>query len=310
MNEFGATLLLRNSLVDGNVARVTPPVGRFAAGGGVFTRAGSTLTIDASVVRGNTVEYSTSVPSDDPCSGFAQAGGIKIGGDESTTVTVRGSTISDNRVLAQATAGEVVAFAGGIDADGSLVMRNSAVNGNRVTGTSPDGAFVDGGGLELEGPVTIRNVEVRGNTLAATTFAGQASSEGAGLSAGTESATIEGSLIADNSATSTASGGTAIVEGAGLVNAGSLALRHAAVSGNTGTAIGSSGGAKGGGIWNGDLGYPPPVALLLDHVTVSGNALTGSAGLPLHGGGIFTEFPITLDHSLVAGNTPDECYGC
>jgi hypothetical protein len=46
------------------------------------TRKGSTLILEGSRVDANTVDYSTSVPSDDRCSGFAQAGGIKVEGDE------------------------------------------------------------------------------------------------------------------------------------------------------------------------------------------------------------------------------------
>jgi hypothetical protein len=41
------------------------------------------------------------------------------------------------------------------------------------------------------------------------------------------------------------------------------------------------------------------------------NALEGSTGVTLQGGGIFTlGFPLTLTSSLVKHNTPDDCFGC
>lgn len=308
MNEFGATVSIRNSQVDDNVARVTPPVGRFAAGGGIFTRKGSTLAIASTRVNGNTVDYSTSVPSGD-CSGFAQAGGIKIGGDETTTATVRDSAISDNAVLAQSSNGDTVAFAGGIDADGSLVLQNSAVTANRVTATGPEGVFLDGGGLELEGPVAIRNVDVSANTLEATTASGLASAEGAGVLAGTDSATISNSLIAANSATSTASSGTAVAQGGGLANVGQTTVRRTLVTGNNVHATGGNGVAQGGGVWNGTFGGPPPTLSLLDSAILH-NSASGSPGIAVAGGGVYSDFPLTVLNTVIAGNTPDQCVGC
>jgi len=44
---------------------------------------------------------------------------------------------------------------------------------------------------------------------------------------------------------------------------------------------------------------------------VEGNVLAGSSGVAVQGGGIFTPgFPVTLDHSRVAHNAPDDCFGC
>mgnify|MGYP001063496178 CR=1 FL=1 len=46
--------------------------------------------------------------------------------------------------------------------------------------------------------------------------------------------------------------------------------------------------AQGGGIWNGVLFVPPDSPLTLVNSQVTGNVLTGSAGIALSGGGIFT----------------------
>ena len=69
--------------------------------------------------------------------------------------------------------------------------------------------------------------------------------------------------------------------------------------------------AQGGGIWNGVLFVPPDSPLTLVNSQVTGNVLTGSAGIALSGGGIFTSgFPLTLQHSVVAHNAPDDCVEC
>ena len=40
------------------------------------------------------------------------------------------------------------------------------------------------------------------------------------------------------------------------------------------------------------------------------NRVSGSAAIEVEGGGIFTDFPITLDASRVAKNSPAQCSGC
>jgi hypothetical protein len=52
------------------------------------------------------------------------------------------------------------------------------------------------------------------------------------------------------------------------------------------------------------------VRLALVDSAVTGNTLTASAGITMQGGGLFTLFPVTLTDSVVAGNVPDQCYGC
>jgi hypothetical protein len=52
------------------------------------------------------------------------------------------------------------------------------------------------------------------------------------------------------------------------------------------------------------------VQLRLADSAVTHNTLTASLGIMLQGGGLFTTFPVTLKNSLVAQNSPDDCYGC
>ena len=68
----------------------------------------------------------------------------------------------------------------------------------------------------------------------------------------------------------------------------------------------------GGGIFDARVSDGPPGGpLTLVHSSVIGNTLTGGAGLTIQGGGIYIrKRPLTLNHSVIAGNSPDQCDGC
>jgi hypothetical protein len=53
----------------------------------------------------------------------------------------------------------------------------------------------------------------------------------------------------------------------------------------------------------------PAVHLSVERTTVTHNALTGSGSVTRQGGGLFTAIPIILNHSLIAENVPDNCFG-
>jgi hypothetical protein len=56
---------------------------------------------------------------------------------------------------------------------------------------------------------------------------------------------------------------------------------------------------------------PPGGPLVLQNSNVTGNVLTGTAGLTLQGGGLYTSGePLTRTNSMIALNTPDDCFGC
>jgi hypothetical protein len=314
LNERFATLALHDVVVSGNTAYVVPPNGRFAAGGGIFTRHGSSLTIDHSAVLRNTVDYRTAVPAETPdCGGIANGGGIKIGGGPSTNVTIVDSTISQNSVRATSVNGDLIAFGGGIEDDGTLAVTTTTIADNHVTGTGPADVFLDSGGIEVFDPgvATISGARITGNTVAAVAGGEALAQGGAMLAAGTQPITIDDSVIAGNSATSRSLSGAAEVEGAGLLNGGLLQLDRVHVSDNAGSARGGSGQAQGGGIWNGslpDTGFS--VALTGHNVSVTRNALQASAGLPIQGGGLYAALPAALLESIITKNAPDDCFGC
>ena len=51
--------------------------------------------------------------------------------------------------------------------------------------------------------------------------------------------------------------------------------------------------------------------LVLQSSNLTANALTGGAGLILRGGGLYLENePLTFANSVIANNSPDQCFGC
>jgi len=81
------------------------------------------------------------------------------------------------------------------------------------------------------------------------------------------------------------------------------------VVGNSVTATGAGGVAQGGGVWDGTFGGPPPTLTVLDSAIVR-NSASGSAGIAVHGGGLYADFPVTVQRTLLTGNAPDQCFGC
>jgi hypothetical protein len=68
--------------------------------------------------------------------------------------------------------------------------------------------------------------------------------------------------------------------------------------------------AQGGGIFNGDVGNGVPTLALINSA-ITHNSLTGSTpGITVQGGGLYTTVPVTLTNSIIAQNTPDQCFGC
>jgi hypothetical protein len=98
------TLTLRGSAVTGNRAVVGLPNGRFTDGGGIYD--GGALTIQNSVISGNTSTVTAAVPSMFPFDVHqeANAGGIDL--DEDSSATIARSTIKDNTVSAVNTVGD------------------------------------------------------------------------------------------------------------------------------------------------------------------------------------------------------------
>jgi hypothetical protein len=278
---------LRHSWVIGNRSAVSAPNGRFAEGGGLGDD--GTLTIDDSVVSGNSADARTDMPSTVPTDIETEAvgGGIRITAVAGAGATITGTTISHNNVNATNAGGDASATSGGLDADGKLVLVDSAVDRNMVRASVPSSGSLAGavfGGLEIgiSGVATIRNSSVTGNVLTAVSPTGAANVAGGGI----------GNL------------------------SGQLTIGRTRVVGNRGGADGVGGLALGGGILNVDFGGGPPELTLSDSV-VTANRLTAPSAITPRGGGIFSAdvfsndpVPFTLIRTVVAGNKPDQCVGC
>jgi hypothetical protein len=314
---------MTSTRLSGNRAIAAAPNGRFAEGGAVFARLDFTgsdaLKINNSTVTGNSASLTTNLPKSAGGQLIqlgANSGGIHVGNGVPTTVDH--TAIAGNAVRSTDLRGEAV----GIDAamivgDSPLTMRNSTICGNtlfsRVATTVDAGA--GGNALELDGGGTITNTRITGNSTTLVSPRGVAGNAGAGLvmlnfNNDARLVTVRGGVISGNTAVATTSTGSATSQGAGIFNDGLLDLDGVQVSGNTGKATGPTGVAQGAGIWNGADISGPPVRLALNNTKVTGNSLTGSPGFTVQGAGLFTEFPVTLRHSLIARNTPDQCFGC
>jgi hypothetical protein len=310
------TVTLTNSKVTGNSAIAAVPNGRFAEGGGIFADPGVQLEISGSVVSNNTASLTSTFPFDvgggDTLDMNANGGGIHVGDD--STVTIENAELNGNTVSVDDSNGEPYAFDAALHpGSGPLVLRNVTIADNHVVATVASTADVgpSGSAIDIVGPSTVTNVQITGNTTTVTSGSGTAGANGAVYAGSTaQPAVITNSVIRGNSVKASSTGGPAVVLGSGLVNDGLLTLRNVLVSDNVGVASGATGFAGGGGIWNGSLFNSPPIELTLEYTNVMHNTLSASPGLTVQGGGMFTAFPVTLNNSRIANNTPDQCYGC
>lgn len=282
-----ATLTVRHSVVSGNRVAVSPPNGHNTDGGGIASH--GVLTLEDSIVRDNRSEVDASAPSSFFSGDFteANAGGLYLAPGSSTTISR--SKISGNGVHSTNAAGDASAEAAGIDAEGTLLLTDSTVEGNTAVATVPavSGflAETDGGGMQVRGNVSVR--------------------------------TVRDSRITNNSLISTSESGQALASGGGIASiSGDLTLERTVVTMNSASATGVGGFNLGGGIVNILFGGGPPELTLADTV-ITANRLTAGEGVLSQGGGLFTAdpftgdpFPIAMSTTVIAGNQPDQCVGC
>jgi hypothetical protein len=301
-------LTISNSVISGNQVSTSAPNGRFANSGGIFVIGGS-LSMSASSVTNNSATLNAAMPNSVDTQ--AVAGGIHIG-DQTTGGFIRNSTVSGNSANMTNTAGDANAFSGGVHTDTTVALSNDTITNNTVTasalGLSGGNAAGDSGAGEWAGTVT--NTRVTGNTVSASSVAGDANADaGAAVFAGS----IANSIVSDNHVQASSPFGTATDHGGALVIADVVDLRNTTVGGNTADTTGQGGLAQGGGIFDIDdsgNGGPGGGLLTLINSRVTDNVLSGSPAITLQGGGIYTTNPVSVLNSLIAGNVPDQCFGC
>jgi hypothetical protein len=311
-------LTLTGSRVTGNRAIAAVPNGRYAEGGGIFTDEGIALTVSDSSISDNTASLTSTLPFDvgggNTLDMNANGGGVHVG--DGSTVRIDGTLIRDNLVNIDDPNGEPYGFDSGLHpGDSALVLRNSAIIGNRLVARVGSSADVgpSGTAVDINGPATVSNLLVTGNSVVVTSDKGSAEAASAGVYTGdleSTTAVISNMVDSGNRTTAWSNSGSARIFGVGLLNEGRLILKNSVISDNVGVLHGHPGVAQGGGIWNGSLFDPTPNVLSLDGTTVVRNTLSGNAGATLQGGGIFTTVPITVQASHISHNSPDDCVGC
>ena len=241
------SLTTGNLTLDQSVVTGNSTTGNGAYGGGIW--ASSVVTLTNSNVSGNSTTGSS-----------AEGGGIWT----YSAATLAQSTVSGNSTVGSGAGG------GGIWARGSVTLTQSTVNGNSTTG----GYALGGGIYSREGGVTLTNSTVSGNSTAGS-FAG-----GGGLVAH-GNVTLTGSTVSGNRTMGDEASG-------GGISGGTMMLTRSTVSGNsTGGFVAFGGGIAAGG----------PMTLIQS--TISGNSTTGSYS---DGGGIWAFGNVTLTETTVTNN--------
>jgi len=310
ITSFLGPLTISGSAIYGNQASATGPNGRFAEGGAIAATGGS-VTLNDSSVTDNTARLEALLPNS--VEQLANGGGLHVAGDVSKA-TITNTTISGNSVSMTNSIGDAEAFAGGIlvDIGVDFTMSNSVVSGNSVSSRTLAGSAGDAEGDSGAGALlgTISNTRFTANSVRATSAAGNAAAFAGAL---IDFGSITNSVLSHNQVH--ASSPTGIVFAAGgaiVVDEPGLTLRNTEVSGNTVDANAASGSAQGGGIFDAPIEDGPPGGpLTLLASAITGNALSGSPGVSLQGGGLYLQGQmLTLRHSEIAHNVPEDCFGC
>jgi hypothetical protein len=316
------TVSIDGVTITGGVTRSSPESvpftgqeGVFAAGGGIEIppnadfSGGATVTISNSLITGNRVAPSDTVPFGPRCPGGGNcpfAGAFGGGIDSWGTLSLANTTVSDNRV-GSASGLSLLAS----DAEGAgirswladLTISNSVVSGNQAAAAVPNGRFAGPGGIFFGGgTLTITNSFVTSNsaTLAAALPSSvqlAAATGGIHIEGNAHAATINNSTISGNSAMMTNSVGDATAFSAGLqTDTGVVTLNNDVVTDNrvSATALGNSTGNGGVGEIGGTLNNVRLTGNTVDVSSATGNA-TAEAGAIIFDGG-------TITNSLIRNN--------
>jgi hypothetical protein len=360
------TVSISGVTITGGVTRSSPESvacageeGVFAAGGGIEVPprtdpggpcghdnfgGGATVTITNSVITGNLVAPSEAVPAVTvgfpafaPDVGWAFGGGI----DTSGSLTLKNTTVSDNRIGSASGLSGLAVFAEGagiFSALGDLTSTNSTISGNQAA-ASPHGVIADAAGIASGGTFTMTNSSVTDNRATVITDFVFGAVPGAGgiHNKGGQAVTISNTTISGNAATVTNSSGSSFAVAGGINEPGDVipttlsndeftdnSVSVTALPGSTGDAYGRSGaGEMGGTLTNVRLtgntveatsaagnATAEAGATVLDGGTISNslishNSIRGAAPLgsvDVRGGGIDTYAATTLRNSTVFGN--------
>jgi hypothetical protein len=284
LNLPGATLLLTNSTLSGNVAALVST--SLSLGGGLDNEGIATLTActvvgNQAVQGGGVLNEGTIRVTDSTFTGNRANGGpgFGIGGGfdnrNGGTASVFQSTFKGNLCTGvyDAEGGGIASF-GALTLTGVTVSGNAALGGDGADGVNTFGQAYGGGIFSVEAvssaPLIITGSTISGNLAQ-------------GGNAGNNNAGDEGTT---NSVDQAAGGG--IESGAGAIGSGVVIINCAILGNQTiggNVAEGPGGMAAGGGI---SLGYfgPDGGSLIINGSTVAGNSAVGGTGATTFRGGI------------------------
>ena len=231
--------------------------------------------------------------------GAGAASTIIDGGANDRVLHIVGSTVVVDLVDVTIRNGaESLMGGGGIRNEGDLLVVDSSVTQNAVSGGIGGGGIDNFGGLTLMGTaVTDNSSDMAGGgiqndqgevTVIESTISGNTTGVGGGIGGGVNNfgglLTVTGSAVIANSAG----------DGGGIINRGSgdTALFNTTVSDNTSL-------FDGAGIWNEDGSL-----VALNNVTITGNTADSDGGIAGDAGGVFNEpgGTFALSNTILAGN--------
>jgi len=281
------------------------PTTSVTLGGGILVygapgRPGATVSITDAVVRDNNANPSTYDDCGSPCA-FALGGGIFNGGR---------MTLDNVRILDNVSGPSVSrAWAGGIwnDGDATLTVKRSTVDDNKVLATGPYGEVSESGGIHNLGVLVVQSSEIAENLSMQSSglTIDQDHVPNAGGITDHNQATIRDSVIRDNRVVgiNTNAAGFTNAFGGGIVAKGDLTLVGSRVTGNSVTVVSAGiAVAEAGGI---EVDPDATGATIRDSV-VEGNAVQslGKAGNLADGGGLSTQGGTTrLERTRVRSNS-------
>jgi hypothetical protein len=292
-----------------------PPSTDFSGGACNDFGGGATVTISNSVITGNQVAPSDTVPFA-PCGGCPVAWAFGGGIDTSGSLTLANTTVSDNRIGSASGLPTPARFAEGagiFSGRGDMTISNSGISGNQAA-VSPHGVIADAAGIAFNtdtagiagGTFTMSNSSVTNNsaTVSSDFFFGFVPSAGIHIKGGAESASISNSTISGNAATVTNSFGGASINSGGLsidiCPPAPCALSNDAISDNSVSAstlpdsFGDAEGHSGAGEFGGTLSNVRITGNSVDVSSAAGNA-TALGGASVFDGG-------TISNSLIGNN--------
>ncbi len=245
---------------------ITNNVGTQIGGAGIVAQNGGSTTVRNTIFRENSATFGN--------------GGAVVLAQSGSSALVTESLFENN--ISAGVGGGLLGMAVG----GEFVLENSRLSGN--TADAAAGVYFLS---RYDGTLIARNLEVLDNDSTTTFPSFFRGGGGIQIATGpTSTALLENSLIARNS--TTGPGGGINV----LSNQGQTTLHQITVTNNN-----SAG--NGGGIH--DLGFNGGATSIL-HSTVTANHAASPTSTSVVGGGVFSlGGPLTLDHTIVAGNTDE-----